>query len=296
MTSLLESLAGLRAKEFAAEAKTPQELKARGLDNPEYTVALSLPASSQEIVFSFHKAEDKTYATTSQSTKIIVPEADILFDLERKPADLRESKVAVFGSWQADQLVLKKGALAVTVHKAANDKWYFDAAEKEEADGSKVDTFLRKIEGLEAAEYHRRPQGPGRIRPGQARRRDRRPDQGHGGREAGREDGPPRRSARSTPRRSRPSSRTPASPGWSRSMPRSWTSSPRRKRIGRRRRPPRRRRNKRPQNETRRPILKKKPERSITASWTTVMTPPVQPPGRLNRLYVVCSQSTYSSK
>jgi hypothetical protein len=160
MTSLLESLAGLRAKEFAAEAKTPQELKARGLDAPEYTVALSLPASSQELVFAFHKAEDKTYATTSQSTKIIVPEADILFDLERKPADLRESKVAVFGAWQADQLALKMGAMAVTVHKAANDKWYFDATEKEEADGSKVDTFLRKIEGLEAAEYIDAPKGP----------------------------------------------------------------------------------------------------------------------------------------
>jgi hypothetical protein len=42
------------------------------------------------------------------------------------------------------------------------------------------------------------------------------------------------------------------------------------------------------QNETRSPILKKRPERSITASWTTLMTPPDQPPGRLNRLYVVC--------
>ncbi|MCX6561293.1 MAG: DUF4340 domain-containing protein [Candidatus Aminicenantes bacterium] len=160
MTSLLESLAGLRAKEFAAEAKTPQELKARGLEVPEYTISLSLPAESRELVFSFHKAEDKTYATTSQSTKIIVPEADILFDLERKPADLRESKVAVFGAWQADQLMLKKGGLAITVHKAANANWFFDPAEKEEADGSKVETFLRKIEGLEAAEYIDAPKGP----------------------------------------------------------------------------------------------------------------------------------------
>jgi hypothetical protein len=160
LTTLLDSLAGLRAKEFASEAKTPQDLKARGLTDPEYTVALSLPGSSQEIVFALHKAEDKTYATTSQSTKIIVPEADILFDLERKPADLRESKAAVFSSWQADRLTLKRGGLALAVHKAANDKWYLDEAEKEEADASKVDAFLRKIEGLEAAEFIDAPKGP----------------------------------------------------------------------------------------------------------------------------------------
>jgi len=160
MTSLLESLAGLRAKEFAAEAKTPQDLKACGLDKAEYTVALTLPASSQELVFSLHKAEDKTFVTTSQATKIIVPESDVLFDLERKPADLRESKAAVFFSWQADRLTLKKGGLALTVHKAGNEKWFFDAAEKEEADGSKIDSFLRKIEGLEAAEYIDEPKAP----------------------------------------------------------------------------------------------------------------------------------------
>lgn len=160
MTSLLESLAGLRAKEFVSEAKAPQELKDRGLADPEYTVALSLPGSSQEIVFALHKAEDKTYATTSQSTKIIVPEADILFDLERKPADLRESKAAVFSSWQADRLTIKRGGLSLEIHKAANDKWYLDQAEKEEADASKVEAFLRKVEGLEAAEFIDAPKAP----------------------------------------------------------------------------------------------------------------------------------------
>jgi len=160
MSSLLESLAGLKAKEFVSEAKTPADLKSFGLDKAEYAVALSLPASSQELVFWLHKADDKTYATTSQANRIIVPETDILFDLDRKPADLRESKAAVFFSWQADRLEIKKDGLALSVHKAANEKWYFDEAEKEEANGSKVDTFLRKIEGLEAAEYIDEPKAP----------------------------------------------------------------------------------------------------------------------------------------
>lgn len=160
MTSLLEALAGLKAKEFVSEAKTPADLKACGLDQAEYAVALSLPAANQELTFWLHKSGDKTYATTSQAGKIIVPETDILFDLDRKPADLRESKAAVFFSWQADRLEIKKEGLALAVHKAANEKWYFDEAEKEEADGSKVDTFLRKIEGLEAAEYIDEPKAP----------------------------------------------------------------------------------------------------------------------------------------
>jgi hypothetical protein len=153
ISGLLDALSGLKAKEFAAEDKKPEDLKKHGLDKPEYSVVLKMTGAGKETVFLFHKAEDKTYVTTSPSTKIIVPEADVLPDLEKKPAELRETKAAMFNSWQANTLILKKGPLALTITKAANDKWYFDAAQKEEADGSKVDTFLRKIEGLESTEF-----------------------------------------------------------------------------------------------------------------------------------------------
>ena len=33
-----------------------------------------MPGAAAETVFAFHKADDKTYVTTSQSTKILVPE------------------------------------------------------------------------------------------------------------------------------------------------------------------------------------------------------------------------------
>lgn len=155
--SLLDSLSGLRAKEFVAEAKNPEDLKAAGLDKPEYAVTLTLPAANKEIVFALHKAEDKTYATTSDSTKIIVPESDILFELERKAEEFRENKVIAFSTWQSTKVALKKGSLDLTAVKAPNDKWYFDADQKEEADGSNVESFIRKIEGLEAAEYIDRP-------------------------------------------------------------------------------------------------------------------------------------------
>jgi hypothetical protein len=160
ITGLLDSLSGLKAKEFAAEDKKAGDLKKVGLDKPEYTVTLKMPGANKETVFAFHKADDKTFVTTSQSTKIIVPESDVLPDLEKKPADLREGKVAAFNSWQAAKLLLKKGPLALTITKAGNDKWYFDAAQKEEADASKVDSFIRRIEGLEATEFVDGPKSP----------------------------------------------------------------------------------------------------------------------------------------
>jgi len=157
ITSLLDSLSNLRAKEFAAEAKTGEELKKAGLDKPETSVSLSFPGTGKEVVFAFHKADDKTFVTASDSTKIIVPETDILGDLEKKADEYRENKVAAFNFWEASKVVIKKGGLALTVTKSTNDKWYFDAAQKEEADLTKVDAFVRKIEGLEATEYVDKP-------------------------------------------------------------------------------------------------------------------------------------------
>ena len=159
MTTFLDSLSNQRAKEFIAETKKPEDVKKAGLDKPEVQVVLSLPKDNTELTFGFHKADDKTYVTTSQSTKIIVPEIDLLTDLDRKPAELRESKVAAFNTWQAGKVVIRKGSLSLTLTKAPNDKWYFDAAQKEEADATKIDTFVRKIESLEAAEYVDAPNG-----------------------------------------------------------------------------------------------------------------------------------------
>jgi hypothetical protein len=88
--SLVDSLSGLRAKAFVAEAKTAEALKEFGLDKPEYEVTLSLPASNQEIVFALHKEGEAAYATTSQSTRIITFEGTLLADLDRKVDEIRE--------------------------------------------------------------------------------------------------------------------------------------------------------------------------------------------------------------
>jgi hypothetical protein len=154
--SLLDSLSGLRAKAFVAETKTPATIKEFGLDKPEYEVTLSLPAANQEIVFSLHRQGENTYATTSPSTKIITFEATLLADLDRKVDEMREKKIADFYSWEADRIALKRDGVDITaVKEKAGDteKWILDGPAKEEADRTKVEDFVRRIEGLEAFSF-----------------------------------------------------------------------------------------------------------------------------------------------
>ena len=77
---------------------------------------------------------------------------------QKNMEDIREKAVLVFNSWEADKVRVKRGDLVLTVVKNAEDKWLFEDGGKE-ADKSKVETFIRKIEGLEAAEFIDAPAG-----------------------------------------------------------------------------------------------------------------------------------------
>lgn len=160
--SLLDSLSGLRAKAFVTEGKNAEALKTFGLEKPEYEVGLSLPASNQEIVFSLHQEGEASYATTSLSNKVIAFEGTLLTDLDRKVDEMREKKVADFYSWEADKVALKRDGFELAAVKekvGEEEKWLLDPATKEEADRTKVEDFIRKLEGLEAAAFVDNP-GP----------------------------------------------------------------------------------------------------------------------------------------
>ncbi|MQY60858.1 DUF4340 domain-containing protein [bacterium] len=150
---ILFSLSNLKAKEFVSEKKKKDDLKKYGLDRPEYEITLGMPLENQEVTFSFHKEEDKLYATTSLSTKIVETEDTLLSDLEKEAGELREKEVANFYSWEANRLHLKMGEIDWTVVKDEEDNWHFESPLKEEADKSKIQTFIRKIESLEAEEF-----------------------------------------------------------------------------------------------------------------------------------------------
>ena len=151
--NILSSLSSLKAKEFVSEEKKKDEIKEYGLDRPEYEITLGMPLENQEVTFSLHKEEDKLYATTSLSTKIVEAEDSLLSDLEKEAEELREKEVANFYSWEANRLHLKMGEIDWELVKDEEDNWHFESPIKEEADKSKTQTFIRKIESLEATEF-----------------------------------------------------------------------------------------------------------------------------------------------
>lgn len=154
ITSLLSSLSDLKAKEFVSEEKSDEEFKKFMRDAPEHTITLQMPLESQELTFFIQKTEDKVYATTSLSPKIITVEDTILSKVEKDPYEMREKEVADFYSWEVNKVTLEKGDLNLTVvEDEEEEKWHFDSAEDEEADKDKIAEFIRKIEALQADSF-----------------------------------------------------------------------------------------------------------------------------------------------
>jgi len=150
---ILSSLSNLKTKDFVSEEKKKNDVKKYGLDRPEYEIILGMPLENQEVTFSLHKKEDKLYATTSLSTKIVEAEDSLLSALEKEAEELREKEVTNFYSWEANRLHLKIGEIDWELTKDEDDNWHFESPVKEEADKSKIQTFIRKIESLEATEF-----------------------------------------------------------------------------------------------------------------------------------------------
>lgn len=153
---VLNTLANMRAKEFVVEAKEASDLERYGLNQADYEVVVNLPAKNQEIIFYLQKKDDKVYTTTSVSPKIICVEEYVLTDLEKKVDDLREKQVASFYTWEANKVEVKQGNMAIRASKDKDNKWQV-AGEKGEADGSKIESFIRKMESLEAMEFIDQP-------------------------------------------------------------------------------------------------------------------------------------------
>jgi hypothetical protein len=154
ITSLLSSLSDLKAKEFVSEEKSDEDFKKFKLDAPEHTITLQMPLENQEVIFFIQKTEDKVYATTSLSPKIIEVEDAILSKLEKDPHEMRDKGVADFYAWEVNKVSLEGGDLSLTVvEKEEEDKWFFDSDESEEADKDKIDEFIRKIEALKADSF-----------------------------------------------------------------------------------------------------------------------------------------------
>ena len=132
IAAILNSLSNLKAKEFVSEEKKKEEIAQFGLDRPDYEVVLAMPVENQEVTFSLHKKDEKLYATTSLSSKIIEVEDSLISELGEAVMELREKEVANFYSWEVNRLQLKRGDLDWMLVKDEDDNWNFESPVQEE--------------------------------------------------------------------------------------------------------------------------------------------------------------------
>ncbi|MFC2163525.1 DUF4340 domain-containing protein [Acidobacteriota bacterium] len=150
ITTLLTSLSDLKAVEFVSEAKKDEETAEYALDKPEHEVVLELPLENQKVTFFISKNDDKVYATTSLSSKIVEVEDSITENLSKEPGELRDKGIADFYSWEAKKVQVEKGDMTVAAVKDEDGNWHFDKEDGEEADKEKIESLVRTIENLQA--------------------------------------------------------------------------------------------------------------------------------------------------
>jgi hypothetical protein len=169
--SILTDLSTLKAKNFLVEEKKPEDLKAFGLDRPDYLLKLIL-TDGQELTLSLSKKEDKVQATSSLLSQIAEIDGQIMTDLTTQVSQLREKKIAQFNSWEVTELNIKKGDQSFSAVKEKSgekekqeENWYLisPSGQKELAEASKVEAFLRKLEYLEAVDFVDRPEASGKM-------------------------------------------------------------------------------------------------------------------------------------
>jgi hypothetical protein len=153
INDILNALSNLKATDFLSENKQEEEMKSYGLDEPDYEIEIDFPVENKKVVYSLHQKEDDTYATSSISPKIIRVENSILDDLKQEPGELRDKEVADFYTWEVNKLVLHKGELSLKMAKDEEDIWQFEDPTLQNVDEEKIQSFLRKLEGLESQEF-----------------------------------------------------------------------------------------------------------------------------------------------
>jgi hypothetical protein len=153
VNDVLNAISNLKAAAFVSEEKNDEEVQRWGLDNPDYEVSIDFPVENRQVTYLLHKEEDSVHATSSISPKILRVDDAVLADLEKEPADLRDKSVADFFSWEAKKLQVRKGDFSLTLTKDEEDNWQSNMPEIQEIDKEKVQSFLRKMESLEAEEF-----------------------------------------------------------------------------------------------------------------------------------------------
>lgn len=153
INDVLYSLSNLKATAFLSEKKEDTEMINYGLDVPDYEVVVDLPVENRQVTFYIREKDEKVYATSSASTKILQVEDSISTDLDIAADDLRDKEVVDFFTWEVKKIHITKGDMSLYLSKDEEENWQFEEPETQSANGEKVQSFLQKLESLEADEF-----------------------------------------------------------------------------------------------------------------------------------------------
>jgi len=161
--NVLNALSGLTAEDFVSENKTEAEMETFGLDSPSYHAELDLPGKNKKLHFYLNKQEDKTYATSNDSGKIVTVADTTLSQLDKPVSELRETSVADFYAWEVKRIQLEGPELTLEAVKDKEDVWHLDSTNGPEAEKQTIEDFIRKISYLEAEEFVDPPYAAGKY-------------------------------------------------------------------------------------------------------------------------------------
>lgn len=153
--SLLDTLSALKATAFISEDKSGQDLKAYGLDKPNHVVSLSMTEPGEDVVFFLARSDDGVNASTDRSPQVVSVESRILEDLGKPLEDFREKKAADFNSWEVDRVSVAVDGKTIAAFKDGEGydaEWKIEGLEGA-ADKSRIESFIRKVEYLEAQTF-----------------------------------------------------------------------------------------------------------------------------------------------
>ncbi len=157
ITTLLDRLSTLQAREFAVERPKRAELARYQLDKPSLRIELWIEGRKKPLTLSVGKRHETTtnryYARTTRFPAIVLIDEFDLKDLRKTAADLRSKRVLVFKKDEVERLTLRYDGteIELTKRKEGDEtRWQMQKPFKVAADVWRVEDILWALDGAQA--------------------------------------------------------------------------------------------------------------------------------------------------
>lgn len=165
VSSLLDRLSTLQAREFVVERPKKNQLVSYQLDKPGVQVQIWLKGREKPITLTVGKRHEtqttKYYARTSRFPAIVLVDEFDLKDIRKTESDLRSKRVLVFKKDNVERLTIRYDGVEIELRKrkeGKETKWQMLKPIKAPADTWRVDDILWALDGAEAEGFIDKPQ------------------------------------------------------------------------------------------------------------------------------------------